>query len=115
MDKETRKREAPISYRPPKHLREEFDRRVSSSGLSAGAFITNAVFSADPPRSSRRPGVNHEAVARLLAELARLRDQLHELEPAARGDAGNALLLEEAVRQLGEIRAACFQALGRKP
>ena len=54
-DSTNRKREAPISYRPPKGLREEFHARVEKSGLSTSAFITKAVFATDPPRQSRRP------------------------------------------------------------
>jgi len=50
-------REAPISYRPPETLREEFRARVEKSGLSVNAFITQAVFASPPPRQSRRPAV----------------------------------------------------------
>jgi hypothetical protein len=67
------KREAPISYRPPRELRAEFEQRVLASGLSTSAFITKAWSGADPPRR-RRPTVDHEAVARILAGLAQVRD-----------------------------------------
>jgi|SRR5271154_567118 len=107
------KREAPISYRPPKELRAEFERRVNASGLSTSAFITKSVFGADPPRQSRRPSIEHQAVAQILGELARVRDQLHSIAVAS--GPGSGVLLEEAVRSLTEIRAACFKALGRKP
>src|SRR5271170_6925036 len=77
------KREAPISYRPPKELRAEFERRVNASGLSTSAFITKSVFGADPPRQSRRPSIEHQAVAQILGELARVRDQLHSIAVAS--------------------------------
>ena len=112
-----KKRKAPISYRPPEELREEFERRVNASGLSTSAFITKSVFGADPPRQSRRPSIEHQAVAQILGELARVRDQLHAIAIAiaiASGP-GSGVLLEEAVRSLTEIRAVCFKALGRKP
>src|SRR5271169_6384949 len=107
------KREAPISYRPLKELRAEFERRVNASGLSTSAFITKSWFGADPPRQSRRPSIEHQAVAQILGELARVRDQLHAIAVAS--GAGSGVLLEEAVRSLTEIRAVCFKALGRKP
>ena len=66
-EQDDKKREAPISYRPPKELRAEFDERVLASGLSTSAFITKSVFGRDPPRRSRRPSVEHEAVAQILA------------------------------------------------
>jgi hypothetical protein len=110
------KREAPISYRPPKELRAEFDERVRASGLSTSAFITKSVFGRDPPRRSRRPSIEHEAVAQILSRLAQVRDQLHALNTHL-GGGGDAdwSLIEEAVRPLTEIRALCFKALGRKP
>jgi hypothetical protein len=107
------KREAPISYRPPKELRAEFERRVNVSGLSTSAFITKAIFGAEPPRQSRRPSIEHQAVAQILGELARVRDQLDAV--AIGSGPGSGVILEEAVRSLTEIRSACFKALGRKP
>ena len=107
------KREAPISYRPPKELRAEFERRVNASGLSTSAFLTKAWSGADPPRQSRRPSIEHQAVAQILGELARVRDRLDAVATAA--GPGSGVMLEEAVRSLTEIRAACFKALGRKP
>ena len=69
-----KKRKAPISYRPPEELRTEFERRVNASGLSTSAFITKSVFGAEPPRQSRRPTIDHQAVAKLLAALASVSD-----------------------------------------
>jgi hypothetical protein len=110
------KREAPISYRPPKELRAEFDERVRASGLSTSAFITKSVFGRDPPRRSRRPSIEHEAVAQILAKLAQVRDELHAINVhlGEGGDVDRALI-EEAVRPLTELRTVCFKALGRKP
>jgi hypothetical protein len=110
------KREAPISYRPPKELRVEFAQRVLASGLSTSAFITKCVFGRDPPRRSRRPSVEHEAVAQILSRLAQVRDQLHAIDAhLGEGSDADPALIEEAVRPLTEIRALCFKALGRKP
>ncbi|KAB1085067.1 hypothetical protein F4V91_00615 [Neorhizobium galegae] len=106
-----KKREAPISYRPPEALREEFHARVEKSGLSVSAFITASLFGSVPPRLSRRPAVDQRTVARLLAETALLNARLKDL-----GEAGaDVALLGEAVRDLHEIRAACLLALGRVP
>ena len=109
------KREAPISYRPPKELRAEFHERVLASGLSTSAFITKSVFGRDPPRRSRRPSIEHEAVAQILAGLAQVRDELHVLDKHLGEGSVDRALIEDAVRSLTEIRALCFKALGRKP
>lgn len=105
-------REAPISYRPPAALRDEFLARVERSGLSASGYITHCIFKHNPPRQVRRPPVERQEVARLLAETARLQDSLLAIAAASDADAE---LLAEACRDLQEIRAACLSALGRKP
>ena len=114
-EQDEKKRAAPISYRPPNELRAEFDERVLASGLSTSAFITKSVFGRDPPRRSRRPSVEHEAVAQILVGLAQLRDELHAIAVHLGEGSVDHALIEEAVRPLTEIRALCFKALGRKP
>jgi hypothetical protein len=114
-DEERKKREPPVSYRPPADLRAEFERRVALSGLSACAFITRQIFNHEPPRRSRRPTVNHEAVAQLLGRLAEVRDGLNAVAKGSSASRPDTIVLEESLRQLIEIRAACFQALGRQP
>jgi hypothetical protein len=115
MSKKNRtKREAPISYRPPAELREAFAARVEKSGLSTSAFITHAVFSQEAPRQSRRPPVEQKMLAQLLAQAAQIRDQLHEISLTGADDR-NTVLIETAVADLAELRAALFKAMGRKP
>ncbi|WP_439543993.1 hypothetical protein [Hyphomicrobium sp.] len=108
---EKTKREAPVSYRPPEHLREEFRARVEKSGLSVSGFITASIFGSAVPRQSRRPPLEKQELARILAECIRLRGALEALPPEARDPA----LLEEAVRTLQEIRNAVMLAKGRSP
>ncbi len=114
-DKDDKKREAPISYRPPKGLRKEFHERVEKSGLSTSAFINKAVFNIEPPRQSRRPPVEKQLLASLLGEAAHIRDALHEIALAGRDEPANALLIEAAIDDLTEIRSALLKMLGRQP
>ena len=57
-EKTDKKRDAPISYRPPADLADEFRRRVEASGLPVNAYITRADLqrrhSARHPPSRRR-------------------------------------------------------------
>lgn len=113
-DREKRKRDAPISYRPPKGQGDEFARRVAASGMSANAYITKSNYNIDPSRQSRRPHVEAAEVARLVGACARLNDTLRTLS-ATSPDPQSQAILAEMQRQLTEIRTACFEALGRGP
>lgn len=107
----TKKRDAPISYRPPEALRAEFRARVERSGMSASGYITQCVFAEAGPRAARGATADRQLIAQLLAETAQLHDRLRAVE----GTAADAALLAEAMGDLREIRAACLLALGRKP
>lgn len=113
-EKKKETRPAPISYRPPAHLRDEFQARVEKSGLSVSAFLTKCVFGKLSPRQTRRPPLEKKLIAKLLGEAARIRDALHEI--SLRGDClENALLVEQAVEELTAIRTLLMKAMGRKP
>ena len=114
-EQDDKKREAPVSYRPPKELRAEFDERVLASGLSTSAFITKCVFGRDPPRRSRRPSIEHQEVAQILATLGQVRDRLDAIAVHLDEGGVDLTVIEEAVLPLVEVRALCFKALGRKP
>ncbi|PQO22447.1 hypothetical protein C2I36_12955 [Rhodobacteraceae bacterium WD3A24] len=107
MTDQTVKRAAPISYRPPKDREDEFRARVAASGLSVNAFLTESVFG----RTRHRPG-ELKALARLLGRAAHIRDNLHEISMSAGGD--DALVIEAAMDELAEIRAALLDLMGRK-
>ena len=112
-DKDDKKREAPISYRPPAELRDEFRARVNKSGMSTNAFITKCCLGADPPRQSRRPAIEEKLLAKLLFEAAAIREQLQKIACTSGADNEHVLLLEQAVEELSIIRAALLKSLGR--
>ena len=115
LDKTRKKREAPISYRPPVSLQEEFDLRVQKSGLSLCAFITKAVFGQGPTRQSRRPSGAGLDGARLLAPGMEIEAALSRIEAQAGDDPEIAAALADARRALSEIRAVAFRLNGRQP
>lgn len=114
-DKTKNRRKPPISYRPPEALREEFYVRADKSGLSISGFITACVFGQDASRSRRKPSVERRELVQLLATCAAIRDQLSRLEDIAGDSSESRAAFEDMHRQLGEMRAACFKALGRTP
>jgi hypothetical protein len=114
-EKDQKKRKAPISYRPPASLQEEFEMRVKRSGKSVNGFITSAIFSGDVPRAQRTPPVEREMLAKLLFQAAQIRDELRVIAEAD----GNQEWVHEhyiaACQDLSEIRAAVLKFMGRVP
>lgn len=105
-EKTADRRAAPISYRPPKALREDFYRRFEESGLSMNAFITKGVLGG----KSRRAQNERLLLARLLQQAADIADRLHDMQPGE-GDPA----LKAALADLAQIRAALLALMGRKP
>lgn len=115
MDRKPKpKRIAPVSYRPPERLREEFHTRVQNSGLSVNAFITEAVFGQAAPKSRRVQRLDHQTATALLAQAARMTDQLRIMAGSA-SDQYHAALIEECRDELAEIRNVILNVLGRRP
>jgi len=105
-DKKT-KRDRPISYKPPKHRRAEFEQMVDDSGLPTNAFINECVFG----RSRHRPGE--------VKFLARILGTCGEIATALKRFSGSSneqiiALLCEIRDELIKIRSLLMQALGRR-
>ena len=116
--KDRPKREAPISYRPPERLREEFYTRVLNSGLPVSAFITAAVFGREAPRARRLPPLEQQMLTQLLSQSARISDGLRaapQRPPPTAEAAAQAALLKECRDELAEIRTCLMNILGRDP
>ena len=101
------KRKPSRSYRPPKHLEAELDRRVSQSGLSFNAFMTEAWYG----RSRHRPA-ELKLLGQILATCARIADAVREVQLSGPGNC--VLLLEQIRDELILIRNAIMSWLGRK-
>jgi hypothetical protein len=99
------KRAAPISYRPPAKLADEFEARVRASGLSTNAFLNEAVF-----RKKGFGGGVRRLLATLLAACAEIKDLLRSIKARE----GEPEALERVEAELRLIRTALMQLLGRR-
>lgn len=113
MEKTDKKRDAPISYRPPADLAGEFRRRVEQSGLSANAYITRAVFNAPIPRGARKPPVEKQMLAELLARSGAIRDALDNATRIDAENADTAQAVKAGVAELEIIAAGILKMLER--
>lgn len=111
---ETRKRPAVLQARFTAEEAAGVRAKADRAGMTVGSLIRSAVLSAEPPRATRRPSVNHQAVARMLGELGRVAEAFRQAAKAA-DPARSHALIDAAARDLSELRTVCFEALGREP
>lgn len=88
---------------------------MARTGLSLGALIRHALLNVDPPRAARRPTVEVEAAARLLAQLGKIGSNINQLTHYAHLGKFKSEEIDMALRDLMELRIACLKALGQEP
>jgi hypothetical protein len=112
MSERTKKREAPISFRPqigPDGLRA----LAQSRGLSVNAFLNAAISGERIPRSRRSAALDEKTIGKLFVQLAKIKDGLGQGTPPT--DPFAVLLLEDIQNELEEIRACLMLLAGREP
>lgn len=88
--------------------------QANRAGVSVASLIRYAVLGVPPLRASRQPAIKQEIAAQLLGNIGQLASALRGCADAS--DPGKIdARIEAAHRDLCEIRAALFQALGREP
>ena len=105
MDRQRKTQDRPFSFRPPKTLRDEFERRVAESGLSVNAYLNACVFGRGRKQAAKRLDA-----ARLLGALANLADELRR----AKDTPSHGPTLDRTLVVLTEIRTLLMSVLGRK-
>lgn len=88
---------------------------MARTGLSLGALIRHALLNVDPPRAARRPTVEVEAAARVLAQLGKIGSNINQLTHYAHLGKFKSEEIDMALRDLMELRIACLKALGQEP
>lgn len=88
--------------------------QAARAGVSVSALIRKALLDLKPLRKQRAPTLDHVAVAQIVGRLGALKSAL---ERAASTDAESAspALIDAVHRDLAELRALLFEALGRTP
>lgn len=112
-EKTDKTRDSPISVRIPTDRQAEFRRRVEQSGLSTNAYINRAILNAPIPRGARKPPVEKQMLAELLARAGMIHD---DLDKAARIDAENpdtAQAVKAGVAELEIIAAGVLKLMER--
>ena len=111
---ETRQRSLVITTRFSEQEAQTLRAMADKSGLTVGALIRHAVLNVDPPRASRRPSVELQAAARVLAALGKIGSNVNQLAHYAHLGRFQSNSIDMALRDLAELRIACLKALGQE-
>src|SRR5438128_116691 len=111
---ETRNRPFIIPVRVSKQERDDVRAKASGAGISVGALFRQAALNVAPPRAVRRPPVELEAAARVLAALGKIGSNINQLAHYAHQGKFQSEEIDDAARDLKELRIAILKAMGQE-
>ncbi len=113
---EKRQRQNVVRVRLNDNERAEILTRADKAGLSVAGYLRSAVLQTPPPRQSRRPSVNHQELARVLAQLGKIGSNVNQMARVANcGGWPGYNRINEARQEIHEIRDLVMKALGVTP
>jgi hypothetical protein len=113
-----RQRTASILVRLTPEERAAAEAAASRAGLSVASYARGQMLGGPPPRAARRPPVEKEQLARILAQLGKIGSNLNQIARASNMGlftTGDYEALRAETRGLMAARAALMDALGRSP
>ena len=113
-EKRSRKHQLSVRFNDAEHT--ELVRRADAVGITVPAYLRMQAVDATPPRASRKPSVNTQQVAQLLAQIGKIGSNVNQI--AHQMNAGGRVSLQsvdQAMREVTAMRDQCMQALGRAP
>jgi hypothetical protein len=111
---EKRQRTKSLSMRFNEQEYAALSQLAEHAGLPLSAHVRTVLLNAPASRATRRPTVSHKLAARLVGEIGRVGGILHAAAAAGAVDVTNPAIAA-ALRDLADMRAVCFEALGRTP
>jgi hypothetical protein len=111
---ETRQRTGIIGFRATTAERAELEAAAERSGLSLGSYIRATVLTVRETRSRRRPTVEREALAQLLAQLGRISGNVHQISKCLNFREPVIADIPSVLAEVKAAGAAIMHALGRE-
>lgn len=112
---ETRQRSVILKARFSQQEADTIHAMAERAGLTLGALMRHALLNVPPPRAARRPSVELQAAARVLAALGKIGSNVNQLAHYAHLGKFHSEEIDMALRDLAELRIACLKALGQEP
>jgi hypothetical protein len=114
---EKRQRTVSVAIRFTEAEHADLLRRADEVGLSVASFVRVQTLDVPPPRAARRPPIDRTVAAQVLGQLGRIGSNINQI--ARHFNAGATTPppadVAGAMSAVLDMRAACLQAMGRKP
>ncbi len=111
---ETRQRTSSVLIRFTPEEREEVEKAASQAGLTMSSYGRLQMLKEKPPRSVRRPPVEVEAIARLLAALGKIGSNLNQIARAINSGDQRRALIDDAIAEAEAFKDHLRRFLGRR-
>ena len=110
---ETRQRSGIIGFRATAAERAELEAAAERSGLTLGSYIRAKALSAPQTRSRRRPTIEREILAQLLALLGRISGNVYQISRSLNFGETVTADIPSVMTEVKAAGAAIMRALGR--
>ena len=111
---ENRKRSTPVTRRYDDDELQELDQAASLAGLTRAGFQRTQSLLAPKTRSTRRPPIEKEALARLLGHLGKVGSNLNQVAHAANIDQAGEAEIRAAVAEVRQAAQMIMVMMGRR-
>ncbi len=111
---ETRRRSSIIGFRATDAERAEIEAAAERAGLTVGSYVRATMLSAPQTRATRRPSIEREVLAQLLAQLGRIGGNIHQISKALNFRESVMADIPSVLAEVKAAGAAIMAALGRE-
>jgi len=111
---ENRKRSTPVTSRYDDEELQELDRAASLAGLTRAGFQRTQSLTTPKTRSTRRPPIEREELARLLGHLGKVGSNLNQVAHAANIDQADETEIRAAVADIRAAAKLVMIVMGRR-
>ncbi len=111
---ETRQRTIIVHIRLTPEERSLVDEAASRAGLTVASYARTRLIGPSLPRNVKRPSIDRELLAKLIAQLGKIGSNLNQIARAANMNSAGAQDLDDALREATQFKAAIRAVFGDK-
>lgn len=113
---EKRQRQRSLNIRMTDAELAEIEAKANDLELAPSSYARMILLDSPPPRARRKPSVEVESVAKVLAQLGKIGSNINQIAHALNANVPvHPAAIEFTLKEVNAMRDACLEALNRKP